>query len=187
MLQVHVHVHAVLPSLSCHVHANAAFSCSCCMSKYMLRVHVHSACSSTYCVYVSCFMPMSMLHSMSMPQVNVHALYSSQCSSPCSTDMDMLHGHGHTAWTETCSIYMGMQHVHGHAACTGTCSMDMDTQNRYGPAAWTLVLSPFKIYCIFTQISFRFVSPQYLGEMSPKLNETPVWEHEMKTFHFWKA
>jgi hypothetical protein len=118
MLQVHVHVPAVLPSPSCHVHANAEFSCPYCMSKYMLRVHVHSACPSTYCVSVSCFITMSMLHSMSMLQVHVHAACSSQCSSPCSTDMHILHGHGHAAWTETCSIYMGMQHVHGHAART---------------------------------------------------------------------
>jgi hypothetical protein len=72
--------------------------------------------------------------------------------------MDMLHGHGHAAWTKTCSMAMDMQHEfdildmqhgprkmhHGHrqarwtlysAGWTLTCSMDMDmhhTQLQHG-------------------------------------------------------
>ncbi len=48
-------------------------SCPCCMSPYMLHVHIHAACS------YSCCMPIS------LPHVHIH----SACPCPCYTDMDM--------------------------------------------------------------------------------------------------
>jgi hypothetical protein len=54
---------------------------------------------------------MSMLHVQFMP--HVHA--DDACSSPCSTEIDLVmqHGHGHAAWTWTRSMDMDIQHEHG--------------------------------------------------------------------------
>jgi hypothetical protein len=62
--------------------------------------------------------------------------------------------------------------------------MDMNTQHKYGHAAWTFILERthertknlllllFKVYCIFTKISFWSVSPDYFTKILPKQNET---------------
>ncbi len=93
-----------------HGHGHAAWTCSmykaypcqCCMSHYMLLVHVHASCS------------------MPMLNVCVHAA------------CPMQHGDGHAAWTWTCRIEMNTQNWHEHAAWTWTHSTDLDLQLGHG-------------------------------------------------------
>jgi hypothetical protein len=51
------------------------------------------------------------------------------CSSQCSTDMDMQHGYGHEAYTETCSMDIDMQH--GHWTCSMSMSMNMKMDKQH--------------------------------------------------------
>jgi hypothetical protein len=119
-----------------------------CMSKSMLRTHVHAACPSICCVfhvYAACPCPCCM--SMSILHVHVHAAcpcpccmsisllhvqINAACSSPCSMDMDMPYELGPCCM----SISMFMLHVQVHVARTWTCRVDIAMQRAYVHAVY---------------------------------------------------
>ncbi len=81
-------------------------------SQYMLRDHVHAACPSTCCVFIS-MLHAPCLHVQYMLLVHIHAAcpismlpvhVNAACSSPTSSDMDLQHVLGNAAWTCTRSI-----------------------------------------------------------------------------------